>query len=86
MNTQDKVITKAPPVLWMPGWAIRIYAEVHFSDGTDALQKAILGLMRAQVPGVVGSLARELCFQENIVESALKKLWESRLMSFPLAT
>lgn len=81
MNTQDKVITKAPPVLWMPGWAIRIYAEVHFSDGTDALQKAILGLMRAQVPGVVGSLARELCFQENIVESALKKLWESKLIS-----
>lgn len=78
MNMQDKEITKAPPVLWMPGWAIRIYAELHCPEGNDALQKAIIGLMRAGVPGLVGSLSRELCFQESIVESALKKLFMSK--------
>jgi hypothetical protein len=81
MNTKDKEAKKSPPVLWIPGWAIRIYAEVHCPDGNDALQKAILGLMRAGVPGVVGSLSRELCFQESIVESALKLLSVSKYIT-----
>ena len=77
MKTDDKKLSESPPPLWIPGWAIPVYFELSNPNGTDALQKAILGLMRAGSPRVVGSLARELCIQEEIVESALKHLAEA---------
>lgn len=69
-------MTAKEPMLWMPGWAIRIHVTIKLSDGADALQKAILGLMKAGTPGLPGSLANELCLGENIVESAMKSLSE----------
>jgi hypothetical protein len=48
------------------------------SDGADALQKAILGLMKVGVTGLPSSLANELCLEETIVDSAMKSLVEQR--------
>lgn len=64
------------PTLWAPGWAIRVYVSMKLIDGADALQKAILGLMKVGVPGLPGSLANELCLEEDIVESAIRSLAE----------
>jgi hypothetical protein len=73
MEPNESKTTKEP-TLWVPGWAIRIHVTIKLSDGADALQKAILGLIKAGTPGLPGSLANELCLEENIVESAMKSL------------
>lgn len=75
MDTAEST-TDREPTLWAPGWALRVYVSIKLSDGADALQKAILGLMKIKVPGLPGSLANELCLEETIVESAMKSLAE----------
>ena len=72
--TSKSESTDAPPILWIPGWAVPVYLELEVEDGSDALQRAILGLMQAGVPGLAGSLASQLCLEETIVESVLKTL------------
>jgi hypothetical protein len=74
MTTPESKIDGEQPILRSPGWAVRVYVEVKNTNGADALQKVILGLMHAGVPGLAGSLANELCLEETIVESVLKTL------------
>jgi len=74
MKTQESKIDGEQPILWSPGWAVRVYVEIKNTNGTDALQKVILGLMHAGISGLAGSLANEICLEETIVESALKTL------------
>lgn len=74
MTAPESKIDGEQPILWSPGWAVRVYVEVKNTNGADALQKVILGLMHAGVPGLAGSLANELCLEETIVESVLKTL------------
>lgn len=78
MTTPELKPENEQPFLWIPGWAVRVYVEIELTEGVDALQKAILGLIQAGVPGVAGSLANELCLEETIVESVLKSLYAFR--------
>jgi hypothetical protein len=81
MNEESLSPLQPPkPELRIPGWEVRVYVETSSSHGRNALEKAILGLIKAGVPGVSGSLARELSIQENVVEVALDLLEEEGLL------
>jgi hypothetical protein len=81
MNTEGKEISLPQcPDLWIPGWAIRVHVELLVTEGVDALQHAVLGLINADVPGVPGSLARHLSVEERIVEMVLLRLADAGLV------